>query len=166
MSTLRTTYATIERLIAGDVEALSLWTEATKGRQGERTDLVDNVNEVERPPPRPTGNSREAALRRLNEAGTDERAAEARRAVLVRGSPQKGEKGIRAVDTLDSIEGAGQTGPLRQLVDPDAVGIADAPRQAVDPGALDSVEGRRDPQRWLGSRGTESVPLTTPPSST
>ena len=45
-----------------DPEALDLIDRVTVGRQGERTDLVDNVNDVEE---RPTGNTREAALRRL-----------------------------------------------------------------------------------------------------
>jgi hypothetical protein len=39
--------------------------EATKGRQGHRTDLVDNINEV---PERPTGTSIEAGLRSLQKA--------------------------------------------------------------------------------------------------
>ena len=69
-------------MIRHDPEALALWTEATRGRQDTRTDIVDNVNEVNGPD-RPTGTSREQALRRLNKlAGTDERAAEVRERVL------------------------------------------------------------------------------------
>lgn len=78
---LATTFATIEKLIKDDAEALAMWTEATRGKQGERTDLVDNVHDV---PAKPDGNSREAALRRLNklEREGDERAVEAKRAVV------------------------------------------------------------------------------------
>jgi hypothetical protein len=38
---------------------------ATAGRQGERTDLVNNINEVERAP-RPVGTSAAAAMRPAN----------------------------------------------------------------------------------------------------
>jgi hypothetical protein len=41
--------------------------QALQGKQGQRTDLVDNVNEVERP----TGNSESAALRRLRKDRPD-----------------------------------------------------------------------------------------------
>ncbi len=41
--------------------------QATKGRQGKRTDLVDNVNEVMRP----NGNTRQHALRKLRKSRPD-----------------------------------------------------------------------------------------------
>jgi hypothetical protein len=68
----------IEKLIRDDVEALSLWTAATKRPGGQRTDLVNNVHEVT--PERPQGTSREAALRRLNKAAAEgnEEAVEAK----------------------------------------------------------------------------------------
>jgi hypothetical protein len=72
--------ATIEWMLRHDPEALSLWTAATKGQQGERKDLVYNVHEV---PERPSGNARKRALRQLDKAAeTDGRAAELRRLVL------------------------------------------------------------------------------------
>jgi hypothetical protein len=36
----------IEALIRDDAEVLAMWREAMKGKQGKRTDLVDNINEV------------------------------------------------------------------------------------------------------------------------
>jgi len=65
-------FATIEDLEAickgrGDMEALSLLTEVTKGKQGQRNDLVNNVNEVVRP----QGNTSTYALRRLRKDRED-----------------------------------------------------------------------------------------------
>jgi hypothetical protein len=54
---------TLERMCADDKETLSLITQAAKGKQGERTDLIDNVNKVGSSTPE--GNSRQAALRSL-----------------------------------------------------------------------------------------------------
>lgn len=74
----------IDDAVADDAEALALWTEATRGDHGgDRKSapiIVDNVN-VDPAPARPVGNSREAALRRLNklEREGDERAADAAR---------------------------------------------------------------------------------------
>lgn len=51
----------VRRIVADDVETLDLLDQALVGGQGERSDLVDNVNEVKRP----TGNSTDQALRRL-----------------------------------------------------------------------------------------------------
>ena len=83
---LGTDYATIERMIRHDPEALGLWTVATKGPQADEQERdedgrfksgVHNVNA------RPTGNSRKQALRRLDKlAAIDERATELRRLVL------------------------------------------------------------------------------------
>ena len=55
---------TLRNLCRDDVEACDLIDEVSKGRQGERTDLVDIINEVE-PSKKPDGTSRDAALRRL-----------------------------------------------------------------------------------------------------
>ena len=52
---------TIKNLCHDDLEAIKLIDKALKGRQGTRNDLLDNVQEVKAP----TGNSREAALRKL-----------------------------------------------------------------------------------------------------
>lgn len=51
----------VRTLVKRDPEALDLFDQATKGRSGFRSDLVDNINEVGRP----DGTSREAGLRRL-----------------------------------------------------------------------------------------------------
>lgn len=51
----------VRRVVSGDPEAVDLLDQALAGRQGLRTDLVDNINEVARP----TGTSQNAALRRL-----------------------------------------------------------------------------------------------------
>lgn len=50
-----------------DPEALDAIDRATAGRQGERTDLVDNINEVDRP----TGTAAATALRRLRKDRPD-----------------------------------------------------------------------------------------------
>jgi hypothetical protein len=65
-------FAAIRRLIDPDPEAVLLFDELTQGRQGERTDLVDNINEVNRP----DGTSKQYAVRRLRHAAEagDERA--------------------------------------------------------------------------------------------
>lgn len=59
---LGTDIALVRRVIAGDPVALDLLDRELKGRQGERTDLVSNVNEVEQ---RPAGNTKDRALRKL-----------------------------------------------------------------------------------------------------
>lgn len=84
---IRSDYATVERLIRHDPEAEALWTEMTKGQQGERTDLVNNVNEIASRPGRPQGNSREAALRRLAKEASagNEAAAQMRRSASATG---------------------------------------------------------------------------------
>jgi hypothetical protein len=46
-------------MCADDKETLSLITQAAKGKQGKRTDLIDNINKVESPTP--DGTSRQAA---------------------------------------------------------------------------------------------------------
>lgn len=51
----------IEALIRDDVEVLAMWREAMKPGQGTRTDLGDNVTQVEKP----KGNSRSYAVSRL-----------------------------------------------------------------------------------------------------
>ncbi len=51
----------VRRIVSRDAEAEDLLTRATRGVQGRRTDLVDNINEVSRP----DGTSREQALRSL-----------------------------------------------------------------------------------------------------
>ena len=65
---LGTDLATIKRLCHEDKGALILIDEATPGRQGERTDLFDNIQEVE---PAPTGTSAQSALRRLRKERPD-----------------------------------------------------------------------------------------------
>lgn len=52
----------LQRICADDTEALDLIDRVVQGKQGERTDLVDNVHEVGS---RPTGNDRQRALRKL-----------------------------------------------------------------------------------------------------
>jgi hypothetical protein len=51
----------VRRVVADDPEAVDLLDRALQGRQGQRTDLVDNIHKVERP----AGTSQTAALRRL-----------------------------------------------------------------------------------------------------
>lgn len=51
----------LKKVCRGEMEALDMIDRAMQGRQGERTDLFDNVKEVKAP----TGNSTDAALRRL-----------------------------------------------------------------------------------------------------
>lgn len=53
--------ATVRKLLVDDVEALDLLDQAVQGRRGERTDLVPNIHEVERP----AGTTRDRALRKL-----------------------------------------------------------------------------------------------------
>lgn len=110
---IRSDYATVERLIRHDPEALALWTEMTKGQQGERTDLVNNVNEVASLPGRPQGNSREAALRRLAKEASagNEAAVQMREAVLAGEKSPHGalvELGLRrrAITIPADVEGA------------------------------------------------------------
>jgi hypothetical protein len=50
-------------MCSDDDETLSLITQAAKGKQGKRTDLINNVNKVGSSTPE--GNSRQAALRSL-----------------------------------------------------------------------------------------------------
>ena len=52
----------VKRVIADDPEAVDLLDQALTGKQGERTDLVDNIHKVS---PRPDGTSRDRALRKL-----------------------------------------------------------------------------------------------------
>jgi hypothetical protein len=52
--------ALIKRIVADDARALDMLDKALGSHQGERADIVDNVNEV-----RPVGNSAAQALRRL-----------------------------------------------------------------------------------------------------
>lgn len=66
---LGTDLATIKRLCRDDVEAVDLIDQATKGKQGERTDLVANVHDVIED--RPSGNSRQRTVRRLREQFPD-----------------------------------------------------------------------------------------------
>jgi hypothetical protein len=61
---LGTDMATLRRLCHDDKEALDLLDKAVTSRQGQRTDLVNNVNDVE-PEARPMGNSAACALRAL-----------------------------------------------------------------------------------------------------
>lgn len=51
----------VRRVVADDPVTVDLLDQALSGRQGRRTDLVDNIHEVDRP----TGTSQAAALRRL-----------------------------------------------------------------------------------------------------
>ena len=53
---------------ADDPEALDLLDRASQGRQGERTDLLNNVKEV---PGYPAGNRSDTALRRLRKDRPD-----------------------------------------------------------------------------------------------
>lgn len=67
---LGATLAQVKRLCADDPEAMDLIDQATAGRQGKRTDLVDNIHEVPLVE-RPAGTSPEAALRRLRKDRPD-----------------------------------------------------------------------------------------------
>jgi hypothetical protein len=58
----------IKRICADDPEAVNLLDEAIGSHQGERTDFVDTINEVE---PRPDGTSAKQALRRLRKDRPD-----------------------------------------------------------------------------------------------
>jgi hypothetical protein len=71
--------ALVRRIVADDKETLDLLDQALQGRQGQRTDLVNNINEV-----RPQGTSQTQALRRLRtEAGRgNQQAAELHAEVL------------------------------------------------------------------------------------
>jgi hypothetical protein len=64
---LGSTPDTIRRIIGDDMEALDLLDRAVAGRQGERSDLGNNVPEVGRP----EGNSKSKALRRLRDHAPD-----------------------------------------------------------------------------------------------
>ena len=58
----------LKRLCSDDPEAPDAIDRAMQGRQGERTDLLDNIQEVA---PAPTGTSRQAAIRRLRKDRPD-----------------------------------------------------------------------------------------------
>jgi len=62
---MKATVRDLRNLCRDDLEVCSLIDEATKGKQGERTDLGNNVTKVEG---RPEGNSRDKALRRLRKS--------------------------------------------------------------------------------------------------
>lgn len=59
----------VRTLVRGDPVALDLFDSATKGQQGRRTDLLDNIQEVANAAP--AGTSREAGLRRLRKDRPD-----------------------------------------------------------------------------------------------
>jgi hypothetical protein len=59
---------TLKRLCAGDSEAIDALDQATAGRQGARTDLVNNIKEVTRSP---EGTSAQYAIRRLRQQRPD-----------------------------------------------------------------------------------------------
>ena len=59
--------AKIEAVIRDDAEVLSMWREAMKQKQGQRTDIVDNVNEVNTS----KGNSRAYTVSRLQRQRPD-----------------------------------------------------------------------------------------------
>lgn len=65
---LGTDMGLIRRICGADRTTLNLLDKALMGRQGERTDFVDNINEVEK---RPDGTSAEQALRRLRKDRPD-----------------------------------------------------------------------------------------------
>jgi len=67
MEGLGTNIEMLKRICAEDDEAIDLIDQATKGQQGRRTDIVDNVNEVARP----SGNTRQRALRQLRKSRPD-----------------------------------------------------------------------------------------------
>ena len=64
-SGLGTDIKTLKNLCRDDPQALDAVDRATKGQQGKRTDLLDNIQEVNTPAP--TGTSRDATIRRLRE---------------------------------------------------------------------------------------------------
>lgn len=64
---LGSTEKQLRGLCVDDTEALDLLTWALRGKQGRRSDLLDNVQEVRAP----TGNSQAAALRRLRKRRPD-----------------------------------------------------------------------------------------------
>lgn len=64
---LGATVELMKKIVADDPVAADLLDQALIGRSGERTDLVDNMHEVERP----SGTSKEAGLRRLRKARPD-----------------------------------------------------------------------------------------------
>ena len=57
----------LRRLVQDDPVAVDALDRATQGKQGQRTDLVDNINEVDRP----TGTSEAATVRRLRKDRPD-----------------------------------------------------------------------------------------------
>lgn len=67
--------ATLKNICRDNLEALAAIDAAAQGRQGSRSDLVDNIHEVHRSSVeregRPTGTSRDAALRRLRKDRPD-----------------------------------------------------------------------------------------------
>lgn len=66
---LGTTVELLQDLCQSNNTARSFITQAVKGKQGARTDLLDNIKKVN--PPAPTGTSRDAALRRLRKDRPD-----------------------------------------------------------------------------------------------
>lgn len=68
---LGATVGLVQRVVSDDPVAVDLLDLALTGKQGARTDLVDNINEVARP----DGTSRAASLRRLRKDAPDLHAA-------------------------------------------------------------------------------------------
>lgn len=57
----------VQRVASADTVTADLLTEALRGRQGARSDLVDNINKVQRP----AGTSKNHALRKLRKDAPD-----------------------------------------------------------------------------------------------
>jgi len=114
---LGTTIRFLKNLCRDDAEALEAIDRATKGQQGRRTDFVDNIHEVERP----SGTSRDAAIRRLRKDRPDllEKVIagqlSAHAAALEAGHRKKPTKAEVCVAAFRKAEDRMQT--LRQIID-------------------------------------------------
>jgi hypothetical protein len=105
----------VKRMISNDKDARTMLDEALEGRQGTRSDLVDNINEV-----RPGGTSLDAGLRRLRKHRPDLHAEVlAERMSTHAAMVQAGFRPKTATIRISDAESAAQT--LRRAMPPDVV---------------------------------------------
>lgn len=106
----------VRTLVRSDPVALDLFDSATRGQQGRRTDLVDNMHEVERP----SGTSREAGLRRLRKDRPDLHAEVLAGALSTHAAMVKAGFRRRSMTVpMDSPENAAKA--LRRNLEPDQI---------------------------------------------
>ena len=108
----------VRTLVRDDPVALDLFDQATKGQAGRRTDLLDNIQEVE--VVAPSGTSREAGLRRLRKDRPDLHAEVLAGTLSTHAAMVKAGFRRRSMTVpMDSPESAAKA--LRRNLDPDQI---------------------------------------------